>query len=49
MKTKGLTYFKSDLGFSVNEGYFPNIHVRWKRPFGFYVAISKNIRFWFFV
>lgn len=45
----GLTYFDKRFGFSVNEGEFPNIHVRWKVPYGFYLALSPVLRFhWFF-
>lgn len=42
-----MTYF-AKWGFSINEGQFPNIHIRWDRTPGFYIAFSPRLRLWKF-
>ena len=44
----GLYYFDAKSGFSLNEGGRPaNLHVRWKKPIGFYVNLFGFRIYWF--
>ena len=44
----GITFI-SHWGLSLNEGRFPNIHLRWgRRPYGFYIALTHRWKFWWF-
>lgn len=36
----------SRCAFSVNEGSFPNIHLKWWPFFHFYIALSNRLRVW---
>ena len=46
---KKTTYFSRDMkALSVNEGRYPNIHIRWGAVFGFYIALNNKLRVsWF--
>jgi len=44
----GISYFRLSTGFSLNEGQFPNIHVHWARPMGFYIALTHRLKWWWY-
>jgi len=45
----GVTYFRR-WGFSINEGAYPNIHVRWRYGqrwgLNWYIALSPKLKWW---
>lgn len=47
---KGVTYFDCKAGqASLNEGQYPNVHVRWKPPhWGFYLCLGRGFRLYWF-
>ncbi len=47
-KSGALSYFRLATGFSINEGGFPNIHIHWGRPVGFYIALNRRLKLWWF-
>jgi len=41
---KGKTYFNRNV-WSINEGYFPCLYIRWRNNFWFRLVLSQDIQF----
>lgn len=47
-KGGGFSYFRLSTGVSINEGAVPTIYLAWGDSIGFYIALSRKLKFhWF--